>query len=98
LATFSAGWIFATPQQDQDPEDATLSDNGFVGGAQISHGDIAVGVDVRVLDVGPSSGYSGGTETTVLGGVSLLGKPGLQTATFGAAVVLLLSIVYVASL
>ena len=98
LATFSAGWIFATPQQDTQPEDASLSDNGFVGGAQISHGDIALGVDVRVLDVGPSTGYQGGTESTILGGVSFLGKPGLQAMAFGAGVILVLSILYVASI
>lgn len=96
--TFSAGWIFAVAQQDNLPEDATLSDNGFVGGAQISHGDIALGIDARLWDVGPSRGYEGGTETSVLAGISLLGSPGIKAAVFGAGILLLLSAVYVASL
>jgi hypothetical protein len=98
LATFSAGWIFATPQQDNDVEDATLSENGFIGGVQVSHGDIGLGVDVRVLDVGPSLGYEGGTETSLLGGVVFLGRPGLVAAGFGAGIVLILSAIYLASL
>ena len=52
----------------------------------------------RVLDVGPSIGYPGGTETTVLTGVSFLGTPGLKLAAFGAGVLLVLSAVYLASL
>jgi hypothetical protein len=98
LATFSAGWIFATTQQDNNVEDATLSENGFIGGVQVSHGDIGLGVDVRVLDVGPSLGYEGGTETSILGGIVFLGRPGIVAASFGAAIVLILSAIYVASL
>ena len=94
----SAGWIFATPQQDGPPEDATLSEDGFVGGVLVSHGDVGVGVDVRVLDVGPSVGYDGGTETTLLGGIHFLGKPGLQAAAFGAGIILVLAAIYAASL
>ena len=97
-ASVSAGWIFATPQQDGPPEDATLSENGFVGGVLVSHGDIGVGVDVRVLDVGPSVGHDGGSETTVLGGVHFLGTPGMQAAAFGAGIILVLAALYVASL
>jgi hypothetical protein len=98
LTTFSAGWIFATPQQDKAIEDATLDEHGFIGGVQVSHGDIGLGVDVRRLDVGPSFGYDGGTETSVLGGIVFLGRPGLVAAGFGVCVLLVLSGIYLASL
>lgn len=95
--TLSAGYIFDTAEESNKPEDAEVSNSGFVGGGSLNLSDLALQLDVSVVSVGPSVDHEGGTETSLFGGVAFRGSPGLKVGAFAAGIVLVLSLIYVAA-
>jgi hypothetical protein len=95
--TLSAGYIFHTVEESNEPEDADVSDSGFVGGGSVNIGDLALQLDLSVVEVGESFGYDGGTEASLFGGVAYRGTTGLKIGAFAGGIVLVLMIIYAAS-
>jgi hypothetical protein len=96
--TISAGYIFHTAEDANGIEDAEVSDSGFVGGGSVNLGDLALQLDVSIVDVGPTVGHEGGTETSLFGGVGYRGIPGVKIGVFALSIVLVLSAIYIGSI
>lgn len=95
--TLSAGYIFYTSENADGEEKATVSNSGFVGGGGINLGELALGLDLSVVSVGPTLGHDGGTETSLFGCMSFTGASGRRATLFGLALFAALSIAYLAA-
>jgi hypothetical protein len=93
--TVSAGYIFHTAEDADGVEKASVSNSGFVGGAGVNLGELALGLDLSIVSVGPSSGYDGGTEASLFGSMSFTGASGRRATLFGLLIFVALSLAYV---